>query len=191
MSWIVLYLPIVTAVLNRFARGEGNWPRPAFLLFHLVVGVLLLGVLAGMAWAVYVALYVVPPTHTLFSALHRKPPGRDDSRMFQWMRTCATWVNRKLPPAPVSELWVRYAVIYGVFRGLPLLPVVGWFCWHYDSLVPAIGASLLAIGIYFRTARRICDRYQVHNSVGAPLTEVFIGLEMGIYLLVLSQLAQR
>lgn len=128
--WILLAvaalpLMIASAILNRW-RGDDTIPKGAWLISMtcLAYGVTLDVYLTAL-WLVALVLYSVPPWHAVFSAIHGRPPGRNDRKAWQWMQEWAKWhVNIYLHPAAeyTSDHWQRFGALYGVLRGAIVVP---------------------------------------------------------------------
>jgi len=152
---ILLCLPI--GILNRWARGEGNWPKWSWLAFMYVCALVITGSPIA-SWAVmYIILaFAVPPTQALLPAVNGNPPGRDDGKWWNWMQVAARWINLRLSMATIPEYWFRFGIIYGIIRGSLTLP--GYlFLWGYtgNPWVMAVAVLQLSQGVIYNFFKNV------------------------------------
>lgn len=93
-------------------------------LQHLNLGVI----------AAYMALFTIVrllPTQSLFSAVHGKPPGREDGR-WQFLQTITIEIDRVLCDRISNKEWYCFGITYGfvrTFLAFPAMVIIGGYSW--------------------------------------------------------------
>jgi len=181
MTWQLL-LPGLSAYINRFARGEGNWPKFLWLAFMALAGYLCSRDLGfTLIWLVFVAAYAIPPTHGMFSALSGNPPSRKDHPIFQWMQDIAmglargSWIEEQVD-------WHRFGIIYGAVRSFLILPAIISMAFYQQSLVPLIGFIFLGLGYLYYWSGKVCRKNGISGAAVA-LTEIITGWALMTWML--------
>lgn len=212
LAW--LWVPGVTAWLNRYWRGEGRTPFGKwfwFLSFSLVAYAMSLHFYFAVAWLLFVFGYGVLGWHAIFSAITGRPPERMDSAKTDWMQVIACKILRMERPAYFPALdadgkktsiisplyatphsvaqWRRFGMVYGAVRGTLMLPGVAVMILVTQSLLPLVGVAIaLGMGFVYELGGRCARHFQLPEDKGVPIAEVIMGWLLGTYLLLCAGL---
>lgn len=181
--------PLLTAVLNRYWRGEGNAPRWLWYTFMtLAAGAVSYKVdWAGFIWLPFLLGYAMAPWQAMFSAITGGPPSRRDSLQWQWMQTLAykLTTSERVKAGSSSEYWKLFGVVYGAIRGSLMLPGVAVLTYFYHSPAPLLGILFLNLGVIYYIGGKMAEHIQSPNAP-VPISEFIVGYLLGWYMLVVG-----
>lgn len=183
MTPFAIFLPALTAALNRVWRGEGAVPRWAFFAF-MTCPMVILDWRLTLPWLLVLVGYTVPPTQAMFSAVHGRPPGRRDGWAWNWMHPATTSIITVKPGGTMMGIYRIYGMVYGGLRGLYTLPGVLWVWWVSGTPIALLGVLFLGQGVVFYQAGRIARRFELPETMAVPIAEVVMGWWLGSYMLV-------
>lgn len=183
----LMFIPGVSAVLNRYWRGEGAVKRWVWYAFMTSLGFLATFDLKFTAiWLLFLVGYAMLPWHAMFSAVHGQGPSRRDPRYAQWMQTVAFYLIGLEPMGKktyTTAVWRNFGKVYGAIRALPMLPAVFAFALYLKSPVPLIGIAFFGMGlVYFYGGK--AARHVKQPGIAIALSEIIMGWCVATYMLI-------
>lgn len=194
INWYLLGIPAVTAITNRFWRGEGSVPRAVWYAFMVSVATgagyisrpdMTGDSIRGLAfiWLLYFLGYALFPWQAMFSALHGRGPGRQDPWYAQWMQVLAFILsNKSFSEEPAN--WIRFGIVYGTIRASLMIPGILLLAYFYTSYIPLIGLLGLGMGLVYYGADKFLAHFGEGNNMAIPLAEIAMGWWHGTYILI-------
>lgn len=184
IEWYCLFIPAITAFLNRFARGEGKWERWQWYGFNALLACFVtVDLTFTFFWLIFSCIYAMPPNNALFSVFSGRKPLREDHWLFQWMQRLTKRLTDKIHEQEVDEYWINFGKIYGAIQGALILPSIFLLCGYTQSFAPLVGLLFLGKGILYYWCGRIADHWDA-PQISVAIAEVIVGWFIGTLLLI-------
>lgn len=197
IHWYFVFIPAITALINRFWRGEAGKPRWAWYSFMVLLAMTVCGlnleysaIPMTLAWTLFFAGYAMLPWQAMFSAVNGQAPGRKDAWWIQWMQTVAATIcdiHLDNPSAIYSESrWRAFGMVYGTLRAMFMAPGILALEYLTRSPLPAVGLLGFGMGVVYYLGYRLAKHFNIPIAMGVPFAEIGMGWWLGTYILIVS-----